>query len=118
MINLRDEFDNNDQSDAIERGVIETDVGLDPMVTTSIRLPKSLLDWVRVQAAAENLKATALIRKWIEEQRHNNGCPGSVDARLQRLEEIVSAVLYTPPPPQRQSSPDVGAFPRQGPTST
>lgn len=44
----------------------ETDVDPDPMITTSLRLPKSVLDQVRERAAAAGLKPTALIRAWIE----------------------------------------------------
>jgi hypothetical protein len=36
--------------DIAERGVWESDTESDPMVTTSLRLPKSLLNWVRGQA--------------------------------------------------------------------
>jgi hypothetical protein len=32
--------------DIAERGVWESDTESDPLVTTSLRLPKSLLDWV------------------------------------------------------------------------
>lgn len=36
----------HDFSTEIETGTWEADTGADPMVTTSLRLPKSLLDWV------------------------------------------------------------------------
>jgi hypothetical protein len=50
----------------------ETDIDSDPMITTSLRLPKSLLDWVRDQAEDEDLKPTALIRRWIEQRRRDS----------------------------------------------
>jgi hypothetical protein len=53
-----------------ERVGWETDVEADPMVTTSLRLSKSVLGWVRQQAESERIRPTALIRRGIEEQRH------------------------------------------------
>ncbi len=44
------------------------------MVSLSLRLPKSLLDWVCTQARTEHTKPTQLIRRWIEE-RHHSGEP-------------------------------------------
>lgn len=34
------------------------------MITASLRLPKSLLDWVREQSAAKHLRPSGLIRQW------------------------------------------------------
>lgn len=82
---LRDHYDNVDLSAEIERARRDTDVETDPMVTTSLRLPKSLLDWVREQAVAEQIKPTALIRRWIEQQRAEP--PVDVEGRLERLVE-------------------------------
>src|SRR5437763_13597125 len=39
----------------------------DPMITTSLRLPKSVLDRVRLLAARDGVKPTALIRRWTEQ---------------------------------------------------
>ena len=39
----------------------------DPMITTSLRLPQSVLDRVRVLAARHGMKPTALIRRWTEQ---------------------------------------------------
>lgn len=68
------------------RWIDATEPDPDPMVSTSIRLPKSLLDWLRNQAAERGVKHTALIRLWLEEKRG-----GAVDAneRIRRLEEAV-----------------------------
>lgn len=87
MLRLRAEFDTTDQSDAIEHGALVEDGDPDPMVTTSVRLPKSLLDWVRGQADAERIKSTALVRRWIEEKRDRGG--QSLAVRLERLENHV-----------------------------
>ncbi|MFC0434097.1 CopG family transcriptional regulator [Kutzneria buriramensis] len=39
----------------------------DPMITTSLRLPQSVLDRVRVLATRDGVKPTALIRRWTEQ---------------------------------------------------
>jgi non-homologous end joining protein Ku len=88
----RDRFDRSDLSDAIDSATWETDVDPDPMIVTSIRLPKSLLDWVREQGAAEQLKPTALIRRWIEDKRRVSAArPTSTeDDSMARLAERIS----------------------------
>lgn len=81
----------HDFSTEMEQGVWETDTETDPMVTTSLRLPKSLLDWVRAQAAAQHVRPSVLIRQWIEQCRDAGGASGLEDlsARVQRLEQAV-----------------------------
>ena len=61
------------------------------MVTTSLRLPKSLLDWVREQSAAQHVRPSGLIRQWIEQRRDAGGAAGIEDlaARPERLEHTV-----------------------------
>jgi hypothetical protein len=85
--NLRDYYD-HDNSVGGEDGVWETDTEDDPMVTTSFRIRKSLLDWVRAQAESQDIKPTALIRRWIED-RHNHDDARSVTSRLNALEAAV-----------------------------
>ena len=89
---MRDHFDTSDLSGAIDSATWETDVDPDPMIVTSIRLPKSLLDWVREQAAEEQLKPTALIRRWIEDRRRNSARSqaGTVDDTVAQLADRVS----------------------------
>lgn len=70
----------------MERGRWESDTVDDPMVTTSLRLPKSLLDWVRDQAAEGRVKPTALIRQWIEQRRSGED---DLASRVDRLEQAV-----------------------------
>jgi Arc/MetJ-type ribon-helix-helix transcriptional regulator len=48
---------------------LEEDTASDPMMTTSVRLPKSLLDWVREQAESRHVRPSVLIRQWLEQQR-------------------------------------------------
>ncbi len=89
---LREHFDGADLSDAIDAAVWESDVESDPMIVTSVRLPKSLLDWVREQAAVEQVKPTALIRRWIEDRRRNSAerPVAAEDEAVTRLAERVS----------------------------
>lgn len=89
---LRERFDGADLSGAIDSAVWESDGESDPMIVTSVRLPKSLLDWVREQAAVDQVKPTALIRRWIEDRRRDlSEGPASVaDDAVTRLTERVS----------------------------
>ena len=94
LAQLRDYYDTADLSAEIEHAHWETDVEPDPMVTTSLRLPKSVLDWVRQQAETEHVKPTALIRRWIEEQREERAkdVSGRLERLVERLEVAVVAV--------------------------
>ena len=75
----------------MERGTWEADTDADPMITTSVRLPKSLLDWVRHRAAAEHVRPSVLIRQWIEQHRDAAEAEdaGDLAARVERLERAV-----------------------------
>lgn len=75
----------------MERGTWEEDTEPDPMVTTSVRLPKSLLDWVRDRAASHHVRPSVLIRQWLEQQRDadNAGRAEDLGARVARLETAV-----------------------------
>lgn len=81
--------EHHDFADEMEGATWDTDVDPDPMVTTSVRLPKSLLDWLRSQADAQHVRPSTLIRQWIEQRR--DAGPGGEDlsARVSRLEEEV-----------------------------
>lgn len=98
LARLRDHYDNTDLSTEIDRAHWETDVEPDPMVTTSLRLPKSVLDWVREQAEVEHVKPTALIRRWIEQQRdaHIADVSGRLERLVSRLEVVVNASEAAP----------------------
>lgn len=78
----------------IEHGGVcedDPDPDPDPMVTTSVRLPTSLLDWVRARAAAEHVRPSALIRQWLEQRREAEPGTDAADlaARVARLEGAV-----------------------------
>lgn len=86
LAELRDYYDNNSTADNMDGGTWETDVDPNPMVTTSLRLPKDVLDWIRQQAEAQHVRPSALIRQWIEERRSKTL---DLEARLTRLEQAV-----------------------------
>lgn len=75
----------------MEQGTWEEDTEPDPMVTTSVRLPKSLLDWVREQATNQHVRPSVLIRQWLEQQRDTDTSEEIEDlaTRVSRLEEAV-----------------------------
>lgn len=84
---LAEYYDTHDTSEELERAeLVEEPPDPDPMVSLSLRLPKSLLDWVRAQARTEHTKPTQLIRRWIEERRTEQP---SLEERVRRLEDLV-----------------------------
>ncbi len=64
MDELREHYDHTDQAAALAEATHETATG-PVLVSTSIRLPKSLMDAVRTRAAAAGIPATTLMRDWI-----------------------------------------------------
>lgn len=107
---LREHFDATDLSSDIDAATWEMDVDDDPMIVTSLRLPKSLLDWVRQRAAAERTKPTALIRRWVEDQRSSEpasdaGLAG-LTARVDRLESVALRVIGSTPSRETDGSGD------------
>lgn len=65
---LREHYDNNDASEHFEDATLDTRVAAEVLVSTSIRLPQSLVNRVRAQAATVGMSATALMRQWITER--------------------------------------------------
>jgi predicted DNA-binding protein len=67
---LRRYYDKTDMSESIEDAEID-DYVMDPnevMVSTSIRLPRSLMQRIRERAAELGVPATALVRQWVIER--------------------------------------------------
>lgn len=98
LAELREHFDSTDLSHSVESAAWENDVDPDPMIVTSLRLPKSLLDWVREQAEVERVKPTTLIRRWIEDRRPAPSRTSQVTladlaARIDRLESVTLRVV-------------------------
>jgi len=65
---LRDYYDNTDVSEAFLDAELDARTTAEVMVSTSIRLPQSLVEKVRVQAAALGVPATTLMRQWVVEK--------------------------------------------------
>lgn len=68
MEELRRYYDNTDMSESIRRATADTTVAEEVMVSTSIRLPQSLMDRVRTQAARAGVPATTLMRQWVTDR--------------------------------------------------
>ena len=88
---IADYAEGHDFAAEMEQGSWEGGTDADPMVTTSVRLPKSLLDWVRQRAATQHVRPSVLIRQWIEQHRDAAEAEGTGDlaARVERLERAV-----------------------------
>ena len=65
---LRDYYDTTDVANEFADAEMETRTTDEVMVSTSIRLPQSLVDKVRTQAAALGIPATTLMRQWVIEK--------------------------------------------------
>lgn len=65
---LRDFYDNADVASEFEAAIPDDTVTTEVMVSTSIRLPQSLVEKVRDQAARLGIPATTLMRQWVIER--------------------------------------------------
>ncbi|MGC2565133.1 MAG: CopG family antitoxin, partial [Mycobacterium sp.] len=65
LTELREYYDNTDVADEFADAELDTRTTDEVMVSTSIRLPQSLVDKVRAQAAALGIPATTLMRQWV-----------------------------------------------------
>jgi hypothetical protein len=88
---IADYAEHHDFATEMEQGSWEAGTDADPMITTSVRLPKSLLDWVRRSAAAQHVRPSVLIRQWIEQHRDaaETEDTAGLAARVERLEQAV-----------------------------
>ncbi|MGH3454248.1 MAG: hypothetical protein ACRDPQ_11115 [Nocardioidaceae bacterium] len=62
---LREHYDNTSLPESVDRSTPDDRVADEVMVSTSIRLPRSLMQQVRRQADAAGMPATTLIRQWV-----------------------------------------------------
>ena len=64
---LREIFDSSDLSDSNEQAEVDDGAASadEVMVSTSIRLPRSLMERVRTHAAEAGVPTTSLIRQWV-----------------------------------------------------
>jgi predicted DNA binding CopG/RHH family protein len=83
---LRDYYDHTDVADQFGDAQLDTGTTTQVMVSTSIRLPRSLMETVREQATDLGIPATTLIRRWVVEKATtpSTGAVVSV-AELQRF---------------------------------
>lgn len=65
---LRDYYDSTDVTSEFAGAELDTRIADEVMVSTSIRLPQSLVDKVRAQASALGIPATTLMRRWVIEK--------------------------------------------------
>ena len=65
---LREYYDNTDVAEHFREAELDTRTPSEVLVSTSIRLPQSLVDKVREQAADLGIPATALMRQWVIEK--------------------------------------------------
>jgi predicted transcriptional regulator len=86
---LRDHYDGTDQSEALERAEPETAADSDVLVSTSIRLPKALMDRVRAYAAETGVPSTTLMRQWITD-RLDNQQPATQVISVADLEQFIA----------------------------
>lgn len=83
---LREYYDNTDASAHFHDASVEDQAADEILVSTSIRLPQSLVNRVREQAAALGIPATALMRQWVIEKAVSPAAPAVVSvADLQRF---------------------------------
>jgi hypothetical protein len=77
---LADFYDTHDTSAELEDAVLERASATEPMVTYALRLPKPVLDRLRVVAQARDEKVTTLMRSWLEERlaREESDPPAAV----------------------------------------
>lgn len=83
---LREHYDTTDVAAHFQDAALETQAAAEVLVSTSIRLPQSLVNQVREQAAALGIPATALMRQWVIERATHATTPAVVSvADLQRF---------------------------------
>lgn len=62
---LRSYYDNTSLPDSVDRAERDDRVTEEVLVSTSIRLPRSLMQQVRERATAAGVPATTLMRQWV-----------------------------------------------------
>lgn len=85
---LRAHYDNTDVAGHFEDATIDSTAADEVLVSTSIRLPQSLVNQVREQAAEFGIGATALMRQWIIERASAPAARGVVS--VADLEQFIA----------------------------
>jgi hypothetical protein len=81
MAKLRDYYDNTSLTSEIAEAKLNTETVDSPMIGITVRFSKPVLDRVRDIAARENVKTTALVRRWVEEKLAATERHGGVTAQ-------------------------------------
>jgi hypothetical protein len=69
LTELADHYEHADLTERIEQATWEEPGTVaEPMVTYALRLPKPVIDALRVAAAARGVKVSTLMREWLEER--------------------------------------------------
>ena len=89
---LRDHYDGTDMSGAIGQAVREDPVD-EVLVSTSIRLTKTVMDRVRTHADLAGVPATALMRQWITDRL--DAPQGQAVVTVSDLEQFIAARART-----------------------
>ncbi|MBI1759427.1 MAG: hypothetical protein HYR62_09420 [Actinobacteria bacterium] len=71
-------YESQDTSADLERAELDGSVVSEPMITTSLRLPKPVMDAIRTAADARGMRATALMREWLEQRLAQQGDTGEL----------------------------------------
>lgn len=83
---LRDYYDKTDVTEHFQDATLDTETTNEILVSSSIRLPRSLVNQIREQAAALGVPATTLMRQWIIERATAATGPTVISvAQLQRF---------------------------------
>lgn len=86
---LADYYDNTEMAEEIEDAVWEETAASDPMITTSVRLPRSLLERIRVVASGQGIKTSVLMRRLIEQ----NLVPEEMGGTAESFHDLVRALV-------------------------
>jgi len=109
MKRLREHYDNTSLAGEIAEAKLNTETAESPMIGITVRFPKPVLDRVREVAARENIKTTALVRRWVEEKLNAAEHVRAQEATTQDIAtvRIANGLAFTTPPgtgPQEASS--------------
>lgn len=97
MAELANYFDNTDLSAEVEESMFDDTIDPAPMVGITVRLPAAVLNKVREQAVERGVKATALIREWVEASVAEQTDDNSV-VKASELRKLLSRASVTTEP--------------------
>lgn len=92
MDGLRDYYDHTDMSEALGQSAPEAPLD-EVLVSTSIRLTKTVMDRVRAHADLAGVPATTLMRQWISDGL--DALQGQAVVTVSDLEQFIVAPAHT-----------------------